>query len=226
MYEAYWGLQRKPFENTSDSQFYYPSESHQAALLKLRYVVENGRQAAALTGASGLGKSVIISSLLRMLPDEVALRVHVVFPQMPADQLLAFVASELTGDKTSRELPTIEDSVRRLQYALRDNVRAQRRAVVVIDEAHLISDMKAFDTLRLLLNFETDGVNGVTLLFVGQPSLLPLLDRHRDLEERLAVKCLLRAFDVDESVSYIQHRVQAAGGSRPIFTDSAMELLH
>ncbi|MCA9149763.1 MAG: AAA family ATPase, partial [Planctomycetales bacterium] len=155
MYEAYWGLQRKPFENTSDAQFYYPSETHQAALLKLRYVVENGRQAAALTGASGLGKSVIVHSLLRMLPDEIAVRVHVVFPQMPADQLLAYIASELTGEKSSRELPTIEDSVRRLQYALQDNVRAGRRSVVVVDESHLINDMKAFDTLRLLLNFET-----------------------------------------------------------------------
>ena len=116
--------------------------------------------------------------------------------------------------------------MRTLQSALQENVRHKRRAVVVIDESHLIEDSRSFDTLRLLLNFETDATNGLTLLFVGQPSLLPILDRHRDLEERLAVKCLLRAFDIDETVAYIQHRLHAAGGVRAIFTDSAFETLH
>ena len=36
MYESYWQLGQKPFENCCDPRFYYPGESHQAALLKLR----------------------------------------------------------------------------------------------------------------------------------------------------------------------------------------------
>ena len=31
MYEAYWQLTAKPFENTSDTRFYYPVEAHQGA---------------------------------------------------------------------------------------------------------------------------------------------------------------------------------------------------
>ncbi len=226
MYEAHWGLQWKPFENTTDARFYYPSESHQAALLKLRYVVENARQGAVLTGAPGLGKSLLVQTLFRMLPQEVAPQVHLVFPQMPADQLLAYLAHELTGAEPGRDRPCIEESVRRIQFALRENLRASRRAIVVIDEAHLIGEGETFETLRLLLNFETDGVNGLTLIFVGQPSLLPLLDRHRDLEERLAVKCLLRPLDVDETMAYVGHRLQEAGRKQAIFTDRALELLH
>ena len=32
MYETYWRLKQKPFENNADPRFYYPAESHQAAL--------------------------------------------------------------------------------------------------------------------------------------------------------------------------------------------------
>jgi type II secretory pathway predicted ATPase ExeA len=225
MYEAHWGLRKKPFENNMDVEFYYPSDSHQAALLKLRYVVENGRQGAVLTGLPGLGKSMIVRSLFNKLPETTTPRVHLVFPQMPTGELLAYLAYELT-EGTSVGSGSIEASARRIQQLLRQNVQAGQRALVVIDEAHLIRDDETFETLRLLLNFETDTTNPLTLLFVGQPELLPSLNRHPDLEERLAVKCLLCPMHLDETVAYISYRLQEAGSPQTIFTDQAMEAVH
>jgi general secretion pathway protein A len=225
MYEAHWGLQKKPFENNMDVEFYYPSDSHQAALLKLRYVVENGRQGAVLTGLPGLGKTMIVRSLFSKLPESISPRVHLVFPQMSPPELLAYLAYELAEGNHAAG-GSIDESVRCIQQVLRENVRAQRRALVVIDEAHVISDDRAFETLRLLLNFETDSMHPLTLLFVGQPELLPALNRYPDLEERLAVKCLLCPMSLDETVAYISFRLQEAGASESIFTDRAMEVLH
>lgn len=226
MYESYWGLERKPFDNTTDSKFYYPSESHQAALLKLRYVAENARQAALLTGAPGLGKSLLVQTLFRMLPDHVWPRVHVVFPQMPTDQLLAYLAQELAGERSDNAPASVEEAVRRIQDTLAELARDGKHALVVLDESHLIADNKTLETLRLLLNFEYEGKHAMTLVFVGQPSLLPLLERHRDLEERLAVKCLLRALDEDATAAYTTHRLQEAGATREIFSDSGLAALH
>ena len=67
MYESYWELEAKPFESTSDTRFYYPGESHQGALLKLRYAVESRRSAALLSGAAGLGKTMLIQTLAKQL---------------------------------------------------------------------------------------------------------------------------------------------------------------
>lgn len=227
MYEAYWGLQRKPFENTADAGFYYPSESHQAALLKLRYAIENRRQAAVLTGAPGLGKSLLVQTVFRNLPDFVQPRVHLVFPQLSAEELLAFVAQGLNGNGAPlTESKSRQETVWAIQKTLGLNVEAGRHAVVVVDEAHLLVDARTLDTLRLLLNFESEAQSCLTLLLVGQPSLLPLLDRQRDFEERLAVKCLLRPFDLDESVAYVNHRLRQAGATRTIFSDGALEALH
>ena len=47
-----------------------------------------------------------------------------------------------------------------------------------------------------------------------------------ELEERLAVKCLVRRFKLEETMGYIQHRLSAAGAKEPIFTDGALEAIH
>ncbi len=88
MYESYWQLKQKPFENTADPRFYYPCESHQAALLKLRYAIENRRGGALLVGVSGSGKTLLANMLRQALGEEFSPLVHLVFPQMPTAELL------------------------------------------------------------------------------------------------------------------------------------------
>ena len=40
------------------------------------------------------------------------------------------------------------------------------------------------------------------------------------------MKCILRAFTLEESASYIGHRLQAAGGEHSMFTNEAMDAIH
>ena len=40
------------------------------------------------------------------------------------------------------------------------------------------------------------------------------------------MKCILRAFTLEETASYISHRIQAAGGQHTIFSSSAMDAIH
>ena len=87
MYTEYWQLETQPFGPTSDRRFYYPTESHQGAMLKLRYVVESGSAAAVLTGRSGTGKTLLIQVLCEQLPEKISPVVQVVFPQMSGRDL-------------------------------------------------------------------------------------------------------------------------------------------
>jgi general secretion pathway protein A len=223
MYEAFWQLDRNPFENLDDPRFYYPGEGHQSALLKLRYVIENRRGGAILSGPPGTGKTLVARMLAGQLADTCRPLAHLVFPQMPAAELLAYLADELGAPRASAR--GIDQTVRRIQSFLSENDARGQHAVVVIDEAHLIEQTETIEALRMLLNFAVGGRPALTLLLVGQPRLLPIIDRTPGLEERLGLKCLLRPFTLDETISYIAHRLQAAGAKHEIFEPEAVEAL-
>ena len=225
MYASYWQLERTPFQDTFDSDFYYPSEAHQGALLKLRYAVENRRGAALLCGASGTGKTLLVHLLRENLSDEFGPFIHLVIPVMSSADILAYVADGLGvwGGPSGRA--SVEEVVRRIETSLAENTRGGKHAVVVIDEAHLLVDTEAMECMRLLTNFQTDSGPGLTLLLVGQPPLLPALARMPQLEERLGVKCLLRPLSADETASYVSHRLSAASTARQIFENDALEAL-
>ena len=220
MYEQYWNLNRKPFDNTAEREFFFPAECHQGALLKLRYAVENQRGAALLCGAAGLGKTLLVSRLFESLEARIEPRVHVVFPKMPTEQLIAFLGSELTGESMSPL--SINDAIRGIQVFLSRNSANGQHAVLVIDEAHLLHSRDTLDTLRLLLNFQSQGAYDLSLLLIGQPQVIPTIHRLPGLDERLTVKCLLRPLDQEETARYVSHRVTVAGGATSLFQSDAI----
>ncbi|MFM7074138.1 MAG: ExeA family protein [Planctomycetota bacterium] len=238
MYESHWQLIARPFEASNDARFYYPSEVHQGALFRLRYALENRRSAALIAGPSGLGKTILVQQLAAQLPEAAGPLVHLVFPQMPADQLLAYLAAELSTamafepDNSSAERgfrggsPSVEQSVRRLHGALVENARKGRHAILALDEAHLIRDPETLDTIRLLLNFQHQGRPVATLLLIGLPSLLTTLQRIPELEDRIDLKCLLPRFTLEQTMGYVAFRLKAAGATRTIFASDAVECLH
>jgi type II secretory pathway predicted ATPase ExeA len=227
MYESYWRLARRPFGGGCDARAYYPGEAHQGSLLKLRYAIESRCGAALLVGAPGTGKTLVVRLLAERLCDEFLPRVHLTFPQMTVAELAAYLAVELGADGVaSGPAPSLDRTIRAIEGRLAENAAAGKHAVVIIDEAHLLDATRTFEALRLLLNYEHDGRPALTIVFVGQTSLLPTLARIPALEQRLAVKCLLRRLSRDETHAYVQHRLREADGPSDLFEPDALDALH
>jgi general secretion pathway protein A len=192
----------------------------------LRYVVDNNRQAALVAGPAGVGKTQLVNSLRETLGERCPTFAHVVFPQMTDRDLLVYLAERLGAPPADSPRYTIEESLRRLEFTLGENARHGRRAVVVIDEAHLLEDSGLVEPLRLLLNLNSPAAPAFTLLLVGQPALVPMVERHGGFEERLDMKVLLPALAAADTAQYIQHRLKAAGATRDIFTPDALATAH
>jgi type II secretory pathway predicted ATPase ExeA len=223
MYERYWQINTKPFEDATDTAFYYPGGEHQAALLKLRYAVENRRSAAMLSGSAGTGKTMLLHCLKDQLPEHIAPVAEVVFPQMPADQLLASLVDDFCGPQDQGD---IRRSLQRLETFLQENTAAGRHALVIIDEAHVLADCGTLETVRLLTNLQHQGRPAMTVMLCGLPRLLAALDRATEMEQRVAVKCVLPRLTETETACYVQHRLHCAGSDRPLFDASALRALH
>ncbi len=230
MYEQFWKLSGRPFENRCDQDFYYPAETHQAALLKLHYAIENRRAAAMLCGPGGIGKSLVVNAISRQLADAFRPVAHIVFPSFNSPQLIRHIVDQVdTGEETTETRDTASD-LARFESFLRDNLDQGRHAVIMVDEAHLLEQNNLLEPLRLLLNIaaaDSPGEAAFTLVLVGQPTLLSHVERYVPLDERLAVKCMLNRLLPDETQAYIQHRLRVVGGSAErIFDNGAQERIH
>lgn len=227
MYQSYWNLQSGPFEEKMDSTFFYESHPHQAGLLKLQYLIENSKGAGLLVGGSGMGKSYLCHVLKSQLAEQHQPFVHLVFPQLSPIELISYLAVELGAEEAGIEPVTSgkDRIVRALHRQLLLLCEQGHKPVIVIDEAHLIVDQRIFETLHQLLNFQQTSEIDFTLLLVGDQLLLSHLQRSAQLDDRIAVRCLLKPLSPEDTRSYVEHRLEVAGRNEPVFDDEAYETL-
>lgn len=214
MYEKYWNLKEKPFQNTPDSRFLYLSAQHEDALMKLSYVVAQGLGCGMLTGVFGCGKTLLGMAILNDLGKDRYRCAFITNPCIfePAELLRAIVRGlrpQALPDKKTELLadPLLE----KLNSILLDNIREGKQNIVIIDEAHTIEDVKLFEQMRLILNFQLEDRYLLTLLILGQPELKDKVDGLKPLDQRVAVRCHLGTLNEDDSLNYINHRLKVAG---------------
>ena len=60
MYASHWGLRESPFRNCLDPHCFYQSPTHEEALARLHFLVEQHRRLGLLLGPDGSGKSLLL----------------------------------------------------------------------------------------------------------------------------------------------------------------------
>ena len=226
MYEKYWNLERAPFDQDRRSEAFFFSRLHGEALLKLKYLIEHGKGAAAIVGASGTGKTHVLEMIRRQTPNQRPV-VHLVYPQLSPHELVAAVTGALGDDSSESHSADagLDVLLRAFETRLRELTHANRSPVIMIDDAHLIEDRKVFQTLQQLMNFQQPGRSNFSLILSGQPELVGSLQRTEQMSDRISFQCLLQSLSETESLAYVRHRLQAAGRTEPLFDDAAMKAI-
>jgi MSHA biogenesis protein MshM len=222
MYERYWKLERPAFQGDHAPGSYFESRTHQAAILKLRYLIDRRLGAGLLIGAHGLGKTFLMHVLESQVDGPVA---RLVFPQMSPNELLAYLASKLGA-----ELPNPGDALRTdlvlqvLERRLSQLASQGRHPILIVDEAQVLTP-EHFQILHLLLNLPAEANSHFSLILVGEPDLLPKVQRIGGLDDRIAVRTTLRSLTEEETGGYVRHRLSTAGSAAEVFTEEALHTL-
>lgn len=224
MYLSFWGLREKPFENTSDPRFLCLSEQHEEALSRLRFVVEENKACAMLTGVFGSGKTLLAQALLEGLPNGKYTKAFIFNPQLTHVELLREIVYQLGVRDNVPEQKT--DILHRLNDILNDNYAEGRHTVIVVDEAHLIEDRLIFEELRLLLNFQNRDKFLLTLILVGQPELKEKITNLKALDQRISMRFHLKGLRPEETKRYILHRMKITGAEDGIFDEETFQTIH
>lgn len=223
MYETYWGLKEKPFENTPDPKFLYSSHEHMEALTRMTYAIEERKGAALLTGDYGCGKTLISRRLFEMLPPDKYDIALVTNPLLASTEIVREICIQL-GIKSSPTWPKTQ-LLSELNERLYQNMRSHKDTVIIVDEGQSIKDIRTLEELRLLLNFQLNNRFLLTLIIIGQPELREIINKYKQLKQRLAIRYHLNPLSQDDSKKYILHRLEIAGAKNDIFVNNVHETI-
>jgi MSHA biogenesis protein MshM len=225
MYESYWKLNERPFQNNADPDYFFRSETHQAAVLKLRYAIEHGLGAAILTGGVGYGKSYLMQTLAAELSDAYRPVVRLVFPQLSPAEFLSWLAVELGVSPEAASESRLDQTLRRLEMQLQKLNEKGRAPTIIIDEAHTIESPGLLQTFQLLLNYQQQPTMDFTLVLVGDRPLVGQVGRWAALDERIPIRAVLQPLSRQETAGYLNHRLAVAGRKEPVFDEGALHPL-
>jgi general secretion pathway protein A len=223
MYKEFFGLEDIPFTLTPDPRFIVFTPSYNEVLASLYYGLENAKGLIVLTGEVGTGKTTALRWILRRL-DSSVLAAYVFNPRLSIDEFYHHVTQMLGIKDWSNKAELLEEMGR----VLAERHRRGLRTVLIIDEAHELSDY-VLEEIRLLMNFESDNAKHLQIVLTGQPELREKLNQPnlRQLKQRVALRCNMHALpDVDETERYITERLLIAGSDQPnVFTPGAIDFL-
>jgi general secretion pathway protein A len=222
VYNAFYGFRTAPFRVSPDPQFLFLTPRHREAFAGLVYAVSDAKGFAMLTGEVGTGKTTLVHAVLKQLGERA--RSALVFnPNLSRRDLYRHLLAEF-------RLPlgrSLVEHAKILQEFLLAQFREGVRVVVVIDEAHGLSD-EILEEIRLLSNFETAQAKLLQVLLVGQPELGKRLQQPdlRQLRQRLVFRFDLLPLSFVETVAYVRTRLATAGGVQDTFTRRACLVLY
>jgi general secretion pathway protein A len=222
VYEAYFGLREAPFSITPDPRFLFLTRSHRDALAYLHYGVEQRKGFLVLTGEVGVGKTLVVRTLLGQLPEDVrssiVMNARLNFRQLLYLSLLDFGLTPPSRSKVDLLL-TLQDFL----LKLRDR---RGNAVLIVDEAQNLSDRELED-FRLLSNLEASNLKLIQIVLVGQPELKSLLEQRslRQLRQRIPGIFDLSRLPAEAVREYVDFRLQIASGGAVtgLFDDGALD---
>lgn len=223
MYKEFFGLDDSPFTLTPDPRFIVFTPSYNEVLASLYYGLENAKGLIVLTGEVGTGKTTALRWILRRL-DSSVLAAYVFNPRLSIDEFYHHV-TQMLGIKDWSNKSELLTTMGRV---LEERHRRGLRTVIIIDEAHELSDY-VLEEIRLLLNFESDNAKHLQIVLTGQPELREKLNQQnlRQLKQRVALRCAMHAFpNVEEVDRYITERLMIAGSEQPnVFTPGAVDFI-
>jgi type II secretory pathway predicted ATPase ExeA len=224
-YEEFFHLKEQPFSNTPDNRFYFDSQQHQEAMLRLMYAASTMKGLAILEGDIGTGKTTLARKLLDNLSEQEyeSVLLVIVHSAITAEWLLRKIAVQLGVKEMPEGKVELLSALCRRLAEIHDS---GRKAVVLVDEAQMLQTRELMEEFRGLLNLEEPGAKLITFIFFALPTINQFLSLDEPLKQRVAFRYRLDSMKPAATAAYVNHRLRVAGCTQELFTPEALNAIH
>ena len=222
MYNAFFGFKINPFNMSPDPAFLFRSSQHEEALANLIYGVQSRKGFVLLSGEVGTGKTTMLECLRDFLHAQQTAFASLFNSRLTVEQFFELLAYdfELQCNRHSKTEVLLS-----LNNMLLERAGVGRTTVLIVDEAHNL-EWDVLEEIRLLGNLENRRGKLLQIILAGQQELERKMElpEFRQLKQRIALRCTLRGFEVNDTIAYIDSRMARAGlQNQTVFSMAFME---
>lgn len=221
------GFEKEPFSTSPDPAFFYLSREHETALTNVIIELRLRRGLSVILGDVGTGKTTLSRKLVQELKSRQDVIFHMILdPSFENESLLleSLVRNfeiEMPPESRPGNILDLREALER--FLFQKGVTENMTVVLVVDEAQKLS-VSSLETLRVLLNYETNEFKLLQLVLLGQVELHSTIMTIPNFFDRISFKYTLNPLDYEETKEMIQFRLRQAGyqGQVKIFSDDAI----
>jgi len=206
----------RAFEPTADPGLLWLTGQYDDALRTLRVAVLGRQGLLVLVGEAGTGKTVLAHALAVRVRAEQVVVGRLLYPTLEGMDLSAAVAEAFGLSATFKDREGFVEQFRRF---VAETVTAGRRVLLIVDEAQRLNRELLVELGRLPYADGAGDAASLSVLVVGQRSLLDTL--RADVVEP-DILCHLRPLTREQTAEYIAHRLRAVRHRGRLFTPSAL----
>ena len=220
-YRAHWNLRETPFPSGLAPKFFYQSPSHEEALARLEFLVEQRQRLGLLLGRSGTGKSLILDRLASNLRHGGAQVANISLLGVGLHEFLWLLAAELGLNPDRKENPF--SLWRSLIDRIAENRYQQLDTVILFDDADRALPEVLDHLVRLIQSDRGLPTSLVLVLAAPADHITRIGSRLLDLAE---LRIDLDPWEESDTGGYLISALAQAGRKTMLFTDAAVLRLH
>ncbi len=218
-------LEREPFSNSPDPDYYFQSRQHTDCLHRLELALRLKRGLNVVIGEVGTGKTTLCRELIRRFADQPDIETHLILdPSFDSATELLTLLGQMLASRQTGHLPCAEIKEQIKQALFHKGIEQQRTVILIIDEGQKIPPA-CIEPLRELLNFETNTYKLLQIVIFAQPEFESILRSHVNFSDRINLLHHLQPMDFRDTRQMIMYRIRlASAGARPrhLFTWPAL----
>ncbi len=218
-------LEREPFSNSPDPDFFYRSVQHTGCLQQLELAIRLRRGLNVVIGHVGTGKTTLCRELIRKFNGESGIATFLLLDP-GADSVGRFLSSvveQFSGRMPPADRTDHQKKETIKQFLFEKGVAEGCTTVLIIDEGQKITP-PCLEVLREFLNYETNAYKLLQIVIFAQREFERTLADHPNFADRINVCLDLHPLGFQDTLSLIHFRIQASGGgsARRLFTLPAL----
>ena len=207
-------LNREPFSNSPDPDYFYHSRQHLDCLQKLELSLHLRRGLNVIIGDVGTGKTTLCRQIIRRFAQRKEMETHLILDPLIKDSgdFLATVAKLLSGKKPAEDITDWQAKELIKHHLFRKGVDQKKTTILIIDEGQKIP-VFCLELLREFLNYETNEYKLLQIVIFAQKEFEDVIRRYPNFGDRINLYHHLKPLSLQDTRMMIRFRLEKSSNT-------------